>query len=49
MPLRQLRVEFKPFEAKGKLAKRFDIILVDRRVAKFVPRYLGKAVYQTGK
>ncbi|KZS07082.1 putative Ribosomal L1 domain-containing protein [Daphnia magna] len=49
MPLRQLRVEFKPFEARGKFAKRFDVVLVDKRIAKFVPRYLGKAFYQAGK
>ncbi|KAI9555845.1 hypothetical protein GHT06_018362 [Daphnia sinensis] len=49
MPLRQLRVEYKPFEARGKFAKRFDVVLVDKRIAKFVPRYLGKAFYQAGK
>jgi hypothetical protein len=49
MPLRQLRIEFKPFEARGKFAKRFDVVLVDKRIAKFIPRYLGKAFYQAGK
>ena len=49
MPLRQLRIEFKPFEARGKLAKRVEVVLVDKRVAKFIPRYLGKAFYQAGK
>ena len=49
MPLRQLRVEFKPYEARGKFSKRFDAILVDKRVAKFIPRYLGKSFYQAGK
>ncbi|XP_057367298.1 ribosomal L1 domain-containing protein CG13096-like [Daphnia carinata] len=49
MPLRQLRVEFKPYEARGKFAKRFDAMFVDKRIAKFVPRYLGKSFYQAGK
>lgn len=49
MPLRQLRVEYKPYEARSKLSKRFDAVLVDRKVAKFVPRYLGKSFYQAGK
>ena len=49
MPLRQLRVEYKPFEARGKLAKRFDIMLVDKEICHFVPRYLGKPFYQNGK
>jgi hypothetical protein len=44
-----LRIEFKPFEARGKFAKRFDVVLVDKRIAKFIPRYLGKAFYQAGK
>lgn len=49
LPLRQLRVEYKPFEARIKLAKRFDTVLVDKRVLKYVPRYLGKHFYQNGK
>lgn len=49
LPLRQLRVEYKPFEAKSKLAQRFDVMLVDKRVIKFVPRYLGKAFYGYGR
>jgi len=49
LPLRQLRVEYKPFEARGKLSKLYDIVLVDKRVLKYVPRYLGKSFYQSGK
>lgn len=49
MALRQLRIEYKPFEARVKLSKRFDAVLVDRQVSKFVPRYLGKSFYQAGK
>lgn len=49
MPLRQLRVEYKPYEAKAKLARRFDCMLVDKRIAKHVPRYLGGSVYESGK
>jgi len=49
MPLRELRVEYKPFEARRKLAKRFDVILVDEQVLKFVPRYFGKFLYMAGK
>lgn len=49
MPLRQLRVEYKPFEARIKLSKLYDLMLVDHRAIKFVPRYFGKAFYQSGK
>jgi hypothetical protein len=49
MPLRQLRVEFKPYEARTKLSKLYDLMLVDHRAVKYVPRYLGKAFYQSGK
>lgn len=49
LPLRQLRVEYKPFEARGKLSKLYDVVLVDKRVLKFVPRYLGKSFYQSGR
>lgn len=49
MALRQLRIEYKPYEARSKLSKRFDALLVDRQVSKFVPRYLGKSFYQAGK
>merc|ERR1712071_22014 len=49
LPLRQLRVEYKPFEARAKLSKVYDVVLVDKRVLKYVPRYLGKSFYQSGK
>lgn len=49
MALRQLRIEYKPYEARFKLSKRFDALLCDKRVVKFVPRYLGKSFYQAGK
>jgi ribosome biogenesis protein UTP30 len=46
LPLRELKVEYKEYEAKTKLCHRFDKFLVDDRVARMVPKFLGKALYK---
>ncbi len=46
IPLRQLKVEYKPFEAKAKLSNRFDKFLADDRILRFLPKFLGKAFYK---
>ena len=43
--LRELKVEYKPFEAKNSLCQKFDIFLVDERIARLVPKFLGKPFY----
>jgi len=49
MPLRQLRVEYKEFEAKRQLCNRFERVLVDDRVIRLVPQFLGKPFYKKRK
>ncbi|XP_042209316.1 ribosomal L1 domain-containing protein 1-like isoform X2 [Homarus americanus] len=46
LPLRQLKVEFKEFEAKRLLSNRVDVILCDDSVMRFVPKFLGKHFYK---
>lgn len=43
--LRELKVEYKPFEAKKALCQKFDIFLVDDRIVRLVPKFLGKPFY----
>jgi len=49
MPLRELKVEYKPFETKTALCHRHDAFLVDDRILKFVPKFLGKPFYKRKK
>ena len=43
--LRELKVEYKPYEAKNALCQKFDIFLVDERILRLVPKLLGKPFY----
>ena len=43
--LRELKVEYKPFEAKRSLSQKFDIFLIDDRIIRMVPKFLGKSFY----
>ncbi len=45
IPLRQLKVEFKQYEAKVKLSNRFDKFLADDRIIRLLPKFLGKPFY----
>jgi len=46
MPMRQLRVEYKEFEAKRNLCNRFDKVLVDDRIIRLIPQFLGAPFYR---
>ncbi len=46
IPLRQLKVEFKQYEAKMKLSNRFDKFLADERIVRLLPKFIGKAFYK---
>lgn len=43
--LRELKVEYKQYEAKTSLCQKFDIFLVDDRILRMVPKLLGKQFY----
>ena len=47
--MRELRNEYKIFEAKQKLSKAFDVFLVDRSIMHnkfdYLPRFLGKTFW----
>ena len=43
--LRELKVEYKQYEAKKSLCQKFDIFLVDERILRLVPKFLGKHFY----
>ncbi|XP_013395541.1 ribosomal L1 domain-containing protein 1 [Lingula anatina] len=45
IPLKQLKLEYQPFEAKKSLSNRFDIFLADERILRLLPGFLGKAFY----
>ncbi|XP_054716557.1 ribosomal L1 domain-containing protein 1-like [Uloborus diversus] len=47
--LRQLRTEFKTFEAKRQLMAAYDVFLADSRIAGVLHRFLGKAFYRKRK
>jgi len=47
--LRELKVEYKQFEAKTQLCHRFDTFLADSRIIRFLPQFLGKAFYKRKK
>lgn len=46
IPLRMLKVEYRDYEAKRHLANRFDVVLCDDTVMRFVPQFLGKNFYR---
>lgn len=45
IPLRQLKVEYKEFEAKRLLANRTDVLLCDDTVVRRIPKFLSKHFY----
>ena len=49
MSLRELKVEYKPFEAKTALCHRHEIFLADVRIVRFLPKFLGKCFYKKKK
>ena len=49
LPLRELKVEYKQYETKTALCHRHDAFLVDDRVTKHVPMFLGKPFYKRKK
>jgi len=49
MSLRELKVEYKQFEAKTQLCQRFDLFLADARIIRLLPQCLGKPFYKRKK
>jgi len=47
--LRELKVEYKQYEAKNQLVGRFDKFLADDRIIRLLPPILGKAFYKRKK
>lgn len=47
--LRQLRTDYKPYEAKQKLLAAYDVFLTDRKIAECLPRVLGRHFYKKRK
>eukprot|EP00092_Neocalanus_flemingeri_P011912 GFUD01012844.1.p1 GENE.GFUD01012844.1~~GFUD01012844.1.p1 ORF type:complete len:551 (-),score=232.75 GFUD01012844.1:91-1743(-) len=47
--LRELKVEYKQYEAKTQLCHRFDQFLADDRIIRMLPQFLGKAFYKRKK
>ncbi|KAL8617607.1 hypothetical protein ACOMHN_064697 [Nucella lapillus] len=45
IPLKALKLEYKPYEAKRKLSNSYDIFLADARIIRLLPSFLGKAFY----
>jgi ribosome biogenesis protein UTP30 len=44
--LRELKVEYKPYEAKTALCHRHEIFLADERIVRLLPKFLGKPFYK---
>lgn len=42
IPIKSLKTEYKPFEAKRNLSDMFEFFLADERICAFLPRLLGK-------
>ena len=49
IPLRELKVEYKTFEAKTALCHRHEAFLADEKILRFLPKFLGKAFYSRRK
>ncbi|MPC14882.1 Ribosomal L1 domain-containing protein 1 [Portunus trituberculatus] len=45
IPLRQLKLEYREFEAKRLLANRTDMLLCDDTIMRFIPKFLTKYFY----
>uniref|UniRef100_A0A3P9PRY9 Ribosomal L1 domain-containing protein 1 n=1 Tax=Poecilia reticulata TaxID=8081 RepID=A0A3P9PRY9_POERE len=49
IPLKTLKKEYKPHEAKRRLLGNFDVFLSDERIRRLLPSHLGKHFYATKK
>ncbi|XP_030630012.1 ribosomal L1 domain-containing protein 1 [Chanos chanos] len=49
IPYKVLKTEYKPFEAKRRLLKNFDLFLADARILRLLPSHIGKHFYETKK
>ena len=49
IPLRELKVEYKAFEAKTALCHRHEAFLADEKILRLLPKFLGKAFYARRK
>jgi len=49
IPLRELKVEYKAFEAKTALCHRHEAFLADEKILRLLPKFLGKAFYSRRK
>ncbi|XP_033886474.3 ribosomal L1 domain-containing protein 1-like isoform X1 [Acipenser ruthenus] len=49
IPYRALKKEYKPFEAKRKLLRNFDLFLADDRIRRLLPSQIGKHFYRSKK
>ncbi|XP_069841512.1 ribosomal L1 domain-containing protein 1 [Dendropsophus ebraccatus] len=46
IPLKKLKKEYKPFEAKRRLLSSFDLFLADDRIRRLLPSHIGKHFYK---
>ncbi|KFM65556.1 Ribosomal L1 domain-containing protein 1, partial [Stegodyphus mimosarum] len=49
IPLRQLRTEYKAYEAKRQLVAAYDVFLADNKIAGVLPKLLGKFFFRKRK
>ncbi|KAK1162816.1 ribosomal L1 domain-containing protein 1-like isoform X2 [Acipenser oxyrinchus oxyrinchus] len=49
IPYQALKKEYKPFEAKRKLLRSFDLFLADDRIRRLLPSQIGKHFYRSKK
>ncbi|MGH0118764.1 UNVERIFIED_CONTAM: hypothetical protein FKN15_062226 [Acipenser sinensis] len=49
IPYKALKKEYKPFEAKRKLLRNFDLFLADDRIRRLLPSQIGKHFYRSKK
>lgn len=45
VPLKELKLEYQPFEAKRNLSNLSDVFLADARIIRLLPKLLGKNFY----
>ncbi|XP_056390809.1 ribosomal L1 domain-containing protein 1 [Hyla sarda] len=46
IPLKKIKKEYKPYEAKRRLLSSFDLFLADDRIRRFLPSHIGKHFYK---
>ncbi|CAN2390840.1 ribosomal L1 [Pristimantis euphronides] len=49
IPLKKMKKEYKPFEAKRRLLNSFDLFLADDRIRRLLPSQIGKHFYKEKK